>query len=138
MAIIQRNREPTPHELRIFGLLLALFFGLIGALVLWRARLWTIATLCLAIGLLSAIVYYSVPSLKRPMYMMCVAVTYPIGWTITHLLLALVYFGWITPVGLLMRLFGYDPMRRRMNRRAISHWIPRKPIKDVSRYFKQY
>ncbi len=138
MALIQRNREPTPRELEIFGSLLALFFGLIGALVLWRASSWTVAIACWTIALLTAIVYYSVPSVKRPTYMVWMAVVYPIGWTITHLLLALVYYGWITPVGLLMRLCRYDPMRRRLNRRAESHWIPRKPIKNVNRYFRQY
>jgi hypothetical protein len=29
MALIQRNREPTPNELKVFGLLLAPFFGMI-------------------------------------------------------------------------------------------------------------
>ncbi len=138
MALIQRNHEPTSRELRIFGLLLVLFFCLIGAIVLWRASLWTIATVCWTTALLVAIVYYSVPSVRRPMYMVCLTVTYPIAWTITHLLLVLVYYGWITPVGLLMRLFGYDPMRRRLNRQAKSHWIRRKPIKNVNRYFRQY
>ena len=138
MALIQRNHEPTSRELQIFGLLLVLFFCLIGALVLWRASLWTIATVCWTAALLVAIVYYFVPSVRRPTYMVCLTVTYPIGWTITHLLLVLVYYGWITPVGLLMRLFGYDPMRRRLNRQAKSHWIQRKPIKNVNRYFRQY
>jgi hypothetical protein len=53
-------------------------------------------------------------------------------------LLALVYYGWITPIGLLIRLFGYDPMRRRLDRTAKSNWIRRKPIKNVDRYFRQY
>lgn len=138
MALIQKNREPTSRELRIFGLLLALFLGLIGALVLWRASSWTIATVCWTAALLVATIYYSMPSLRRPMYIVCLTVTYPIGWTITHVLLVLVYYGWITPVGLLMRLFRYDPMRRRLKRGTNSHWIRRKPNKNVNRYFRQY
>ncbi|MHC4425147.1 MAG: SxtJ family membrane protein [Planctomycetota bacterium] len=138
MALIQRNREPTPYELRMFGLLLAVFFGLTGAVVLWRAGSWRIATVCWTTATLLAIVYYCVPSVKRPMYMVWMAVMYPIGWIITHVLLALVYYGWITPIGLLIRLFGYDPMRRRLDRTAKSNWIRRKPIKNVDRYFRQY
>lgn len=138
MALIERNHEPTPHELRVFGLLLGPFFGLIGTIVLWRTGSWTVTIVCWMAALLSAITYHCMPSIKRPMYMAWMAIMYPIGWAVTHLLLALVYYGWVTPIGLLMRLFGYDPMRRRVNRRAGSHWIRRKPIKDVSRYFKQY
>jgi len=138
MALIQRNREPTHRELRIFSLLLVLFFGLVGAVVLWQARLWTIATVCWTIALLLAIVFYCVPSVRRPTYMTWMAVMYPIGWAITYLLLALVYYGWVTSIGLVMRLFGYDPMRRRMNRQAKSYWIRRKPNKNINRYFRQY
>ncbi|MGD8500307.1 MAG: SxtJ family membrane protein [Phycisphaerales bacterium] len=138
MALIRRNREPTPYELRIFGLLLGVFFGLIGAVVLWQAGSWRIATACWTIATLLAAVYYCVPSVKRPMYVLWMAVMYPIGWIITHVLLALVYYGWITPIGLLMRLFGYDPMRRRLDQTAKSNWIRRKPIKNVDRYFRQY
>ena len=138
MALIDRNREPTAHELRVFGLLLGPFFGLIGALVMWRAGAWTVAVACWIIALFLAIVYHCAPSVKRPTYMVWMAVMYPIGWSISHALLALVYYGWVTPVGLLMRLFGYDPMRRRFRRHKGSHWVRRKPIGNVNRYFRQY
>jgi hypothetical protein len=138
MALIQKNREPTPRELMIFGVLIGPFFGLIGALVLWRSGAWMIAAVFWSIAVLSAIVYHCVPSVKRPTYMAWMAVMYPIGWLVSHALLAIVYFGWITPVGLLMRLCGYDPMRRRLCRGAESHWIRRKPVKNVNRYFRQY
>ena len=138
MALIEKNREPTSHELKVFGLLLGPFFGLIGALVLWRIGAWPVATVFWIMALLLAIVYHSVPSIKRPMYLAWMAVMYPIGWAVSHALLALVYFGWVTPVGLLMRLFGHDPMRRRLTRPKASHWVRRKPIKNVNRYFRRY
>ena len=138
MALIERNREPTSSELKVFGLLLGPFFGLIGMLVLWRAWSWTIAAILWSIAILSATVYYCVPAIRRPTYMLWMAVMYPIGWVVSNALLAVVYYGWITPVGLMMRLCGYDPMRRRMRRGTASHWVRRKPIKNVNRYFRQY
>jgi len=138
MALIEKHREPTPYELRVFGLLLGPFFGLIGALVLWRTGAWTIAVVCWIMALLSGTVYHCTPSVKRPTYMVWMAVMYPIGWAISHALLALVYFGWVTPIGLLMRLFGYDPMQCRLNQSKGSHWVRRKTIGNVNRYFRQY
>lgn len=138
MALIERNREPTPYELMVFGLLLTPFFGLIGALVLWRTGSWTVAPAFWVTGLLMAVAFLCVPSVRRPTYMAWMALLYPIGWVISHLLLALVYYGWVTPVGLLMRMFGCDPMRRRPDPEATTHWIRRKPINNISRYFRQY
>jgi hypothetical protein len=119
-------------------LILLLFVGLIGTLVFWQTSFRTVAAVCWGAALLLAVVYYGVPSTRRPMYVAWTAVMYPIGWIVAHALLALVYYGWITPVGLLMRLFGRDPMQRRSNREARSYWIRRKPITDMRRYFRQY
>ncbi|KPK38642.1 MAG: hypothetical protein AMJ65_12580 [Phycisphaerae bacterium SG8_4] len=138
MVLIDRNLEPTHRQLKVFGLLLGPFFGLIGALLLWRTGTWTIPAVCWIVALITAIVYHWVPSIKRTMYMAPMTVMYPIGWLVSHALLALVYFGWVTPVGLLMRLFGSDPMRRRFNRQKASHWVRRKPVGNVNRYFRQY
>lgn len=138
MALIEKNREPTLRELMIFGLLLVPFFGLVGAFVRWRAGSWTAPTVLWAAGLLLGGMYLCTPSVRRPIYVAWMALLYPVGWVISHMLLALVYYGWVTPVGLLMRLFGYDPMRRRLGRELTSNWIKRKPVDNVNRYFRQY
>ena len=56
----------------------------------------------------------------------------------THLLLAAVYFGVLTPIGLIMRLAGRDPMERRIDRAAPTYWVARRPVTDVRRYFRQF
>ena len=39
----------------------------------------------------------------------------------------LLFFVTITPIGFVMRLFGKDFLRLRMDRRAPSYWIDRQP-----------
>lgn len=46
-----------------------------------------------------------------------------IGALVAQLVLALVYFGVVTPIGLVKRLFGWDPLERRAARQA-SYWRP--------------
>jgi len=41
--------------------------------------------------------------------------------------LAILFYGVVTPTGLLMRLFGKDPLRLRFDREAKSYWIAREP-----------
>lgn len=138
MALIERNRKPTPRELRVFGLLVGPFFGLIGALILWRFDTWTAAVALWLAGLFSSLLYYCIPSAREPTYAAWMEVMYPIGWVISHILLALVYYGWVTPIGLLKRLSGRDQMRCRPNRPTESQWVRRRPISNVNRYFRQY
>lgn len=39
--------------------------------------------------------------------------------------MAVVFFGVLTPVALVMRLSGRDPLRRRFDRDAASYWLAR-------------
>ena len=83
--------------------------ALIGAYCLWgkdslraAAAFWAVA----AAGLVGVLR----PGFLRPVYVLWMALAFPIGWTVSHLLLLIVYYLVLTPIGLLMRLFGYDPL----------------------------
>jgi hypothetical protein len=41
--------------------------------------------------------------------------------------LALIFFTTVTPIGLLLRMLGKDPLRRRFDARASTYWIERRP-----------
>ena len=50
-----------------------------------------------------------------------------IGKIVNPIVMALLFFSTITPVGFLMRLFGKDPLRLRRDPAAASYWIEREP-----------
>jgi hypothetical protein len=52
--------------------------------------------------------------------------------------LAMVYYGIFTPIGLGLRLMGRDPLRRRFDPQARSYWVDRRAPADVKRYFRQF
>ena len=62
----------------------------------------------------------------------------PIGWTLSHLVLGAVYYGVFTPIGLVMRLLGHDPLERRFDPTATSYWIERTDRSDPARHFRQF
>ena len=62
----------------------------------------------------------------------------PLGWTVSHVLLGLVYFGVITPIGLGLRLLGRDLLGRRADPEASTYWQQRPPSADSRRYMRQF
>jgi hypothetical protein len=137
MALLDVNWKPARRELRQFALMWIGFFGLIGMYALWRhdslraaVVLWIVAATGLA-GVLR-------PGVFRPVYLVWMALALPIGWTVSHLLLVIVYYIVLTPIGLLMRLVGFDPLERRLDRSANSYWIAHEPPADARQYFKQF
>jgi hypothetical protein len=136
--MITINRNPSSRDLRWFGLLLLLFFGLLGALARWRFGAPDTATALWQIGAVLCIVYYAVPPLRRWLFLGWMYAAFPIGWTISHVLLLVVFYLILTPVGLALRLGGHDPLERSFDREAATYWVPRSVKDDPARYFRQF
>jgi len=139
MGLIEINRNPSPRELRQFaGIWWPLFCALVGGLVWHKLGEQNIAIGIWSAGGVLAVLGLAVPAAIKPVFVGLLYVTFPIGWLVSHLLLALTFYLVITPIGLLMRLLGRDPMTRRLDRQAKSYWTPREKPPNVERYFKQY
>ena len=138
MALIALNKNPSRRELFIFGALFALFFGLIGGLIWWRFQAPTVAYVLWSVGAFITILFYAVRPIRKPIYLAWIHLAFPIGWVISHVAMALIYYLVFTPIGLIMRLFGRDPMERRFDRGAETYWTPHQPSEDPARYFRQF
>src|SRR5947207_1868237 len=78
------------------------------------------------------------PGALRPLYVGWMLAVFPVSWLASRLLLALLFYGLVTPVGLLFRLAGRDALRRRRGREESSYWQPRGEGTDSLRYFRQF
>lgn len=139
MALVTINRNPSDAQLRQFaGIWLPAICAIIGYYVYAKAgqpdaayTIWTLAGLLALTGL-------AVPKLIKPIFVGLLYVTFPIGWVVSHLILFMAYYLVLTPVGLVLKVFGYDPMKKRLDRTAKSYWTQRDPKVDYGRYFKQF
>ncbi len=137
--MITINRNPSRRELRWFGLLLALFFGLAGSLAYLRFGGRQVAVWIWAVGAVLTVGYHAVPALRRRLYVGWMYAAFPVGWLVSHLLLVIVYYGVMTPIAVTMRLLGHDAMHRRFDHAAPTYWQPhRRPPGGSSRYFRQF
>lgn len=138
MALLEINRHPTSGELRWFGVLLGVFAALAGGLLHWRFEAAVGARLFWIGGGALVAIYFAAPPLRRWIYLGWLYGAFPIGWTLSHALLAATYYLVLTPTGLLLRLFRGDPMDRHPNPSETSYWVARRPVRDVRRYLRQF
>lgn len=138
MALLEIE-EPTPSALRWFGLPFALSFALLGAVLLWRTQasttlvygLWGGAACVLAL-------YYALPPTRRAIYLGWIYAAYPLGFVLSHVAMAVVYYLVITPIALVSRTVRPDRMQRKTDPRAQSHWHTRPGPRDPGSYFRQF
>jgi Saxitoxin biosynthesis operon protein SxtJ len=77
------------------------------------------------------------PRAIRPVFTTALMLTAPIGWVVSRLLLAAIFFIVITPLALLFRLLGRDALSRRRNMNARTYWRKREPPSDPLSYLHQ-
>ena len=93
-----------------------------------------LAALALMIGLLGLLW----PRMIRPVYVGWMILAFPIGWTVSQAMLAVMFYGLFTPIGLLFRLIGRDPLHRARRGDLETYWSPKPSADDPRRYFKQF
>lgn len=148
MALLEINWKPDSKLLRSFGLFGLGVLALLGALIWWResffgirmqpgtAHIVAIVMFCAA-GLFGLLALTAPKALLYP-YVGLTAISLPIGWVVSHLIMGLLFYGVITPIGLVFRLMGRDAMDRKFEAQRESYWIPREQVTDPKRYFRQF
>jgi hypothetical protein len=139
MPLIETNRDPTTREIRQFALLwLPAFCLLIGGWLGYRQAAWPAAAGLVGCGALSIAAGILRPRWMRIVFIGWMRAAFPIGWTVSHLLMGSIYFLAITPIGWVMRWAGRDPLARKFDRAAETYWTPRSEEVEPSRYFRQF
>jgi len=132
-----KNIKSGKRELRQFGITIAVVLGLLGSWFLWRERdggylLLISAILFLALGLL-------IPNLLKPLQKLWMTLAVLLGWLMTRVILTILFYLVVTPIGLLAKICGKDFLNRKFNKTAQSYWIPRKATtSDKKNYENQF
>lgn len=121
---------------REFGLIVGGVFTLIGAWWWYRARFVTAGEVLVLLGtLLIALGLIAPRALKYPSkaWMFLAEI---LGFVSTRIILALVFFLIITPIGVIKRVFGWDPLGRRAAP-AESYWRPYPERQRNTRHYEK-
>lgn len=147
VKLLDVNLNPNDKTLFRFGFVALAVFGLLGGWVLWRRSVWGfdlagssagVAYALWTVGGLSAFFSLTAPRLNRFLYRGLIVATFPIGFVLSYLFLGIIFYAIITPVGLLFRLLGRDPLRRKFDPKLTTYWVDHQEPENVERYFRQY
>jgi hypothetical protein len=138
MPLVEINKNPSPRELRWFGLMVLAFGAFLSAILYAKFR-WPVGSwIPLAAGSILAAVYYLIPGTRRAIYFGWMYAFLPLGMLTSFVLLGAIYFLIFTPIGLVMRLVGRERVPRGFDRHAASYWVKRPPARPSESYFRQF
>jgi Saxitoxin biosynthesis operon protein SxtJ len=137
MALLELNLSLSNKQLRWFaGLWFPALTAMLGAAIGQKLHAPAAALSIWSLGGILSVLGLFRPAIIRPIYILALRLTYPIGWVVSHIMLLVLYFLVMTPVGFILRLF-HDPMQRRLDTPRKSYWLLRE-LSPADRYFRQF
>lgn len=129
-------KPPTPSQQRYFGISVAAALLML-SWITWRAVAspWLSGAIAGAGGLF-AVVYYAIPTSQPNLIAFFRATTFPIQWTMTLIVLAIVYYVVLMPISIWFRVSGRSI--RDADADAKSNWAPIDLPADHDSYFRTF
>lgn len=131
-----QSLDTGPRQLRSFGITLGIAFLIVAGVLYWRdipgeVVVAGIGGLLLVTGLIA-------PGLLRPLYKPWMALALVLGFIMTRVILTVIFVLLFIPIGLLMQLFGKDPLRRKLDPDAETYWISKEYDAEAPERLERY
>ena len=132
MSEHKQNIQVERGSEKSFGLIFAVVFFIVGLYPLVNNKdilLWPLIT-----ALTFFMLGYMAPKVLTVPNKLWFKLGLALGAVVAPVVMALVYFTTVVPIGLIMRLMGKDMLQQKLNKNAKSYWInrdqPMRPMKD--------
>ncbi|MFT5443101.1 MAG: hypothetical protein ACI8W3_002147 [Myxococcota bacterium] len=145
--MIEMNLRPDAKTLRQFGFIAVAGFGFVAAIAHYDALIFSmglgtakpyVVNTFIGLAAYSGIFSLIFPKANLPVYVGLTVLSYPIGYVVSHVIMGALFFGMITPMGVVMRMFGRDPLERKLDPEATTYWRDCRPPREKESYFRQF
>ncbi len=124
-------------ELREFGLTIGTILVILGGVAIWRGK--PIYPYFLVFGIVFVGTGIILPQILKFPQKIWMGLAVIFGFFMSRIVLAVLFYVVITPIGIITRIFGKDILDQRIDRSAGSYWKMRNPAaKTKESYQNQY
>jgi len=130
--------RPTSNALRQFAAAWLVFFLAVGMQQYFLRGHHTMGLVFAGAAVLVGTLGLVKPGAVRWIFVGWMVLAFPIGWLVSQVMLAVLFYLVLTPVAVLFRLSGRDLLARKPAPGRSSFWLPKKSPEDVRSYLRQY
>ncbi len=134
---MKQKQKDERKDIRTFGLGLTAVFIAIGSMQIYKGHTGMALGLYLGSGVVLLLSLLA-PLVLKPVYKILTAIGHKIGWINSRILLGVLFYVFFTPVAVVFKLIGRDPLDRKIEKEKSSYWVPRKHDTDKKRYERQF
>ena len=131
------NIKTDKAALKKFGLIMGLFSLIVAAALFIKHRQSALPAAIVALAFF--LIAISMPGLLKYLYIVWMKLAFILSWFNARLLLCVIFYLVLSPVGLIMRIFRVDFLERRFNPSLDSYWKAREKKQPLPEdYTKQF
>ena len=132
-----KNIKSEKNDIRNFGLIISAVLIAIVMLLFWKEK--QSYDILMIVGVVLCVTSLILPVILKPFYFAWMTFAVILGWIMTRVILSLVFYGIITPIGLFSRLVGKEFLNLKLNKTENTYWNHRrKHSLKKTNYQKQF
>ena len=115
-----KNIKSEKSDLRKFGITVGIILIIVGGFLYWKEK--ESFQILLTAGVVLLILGLTIPVILKPIYWVWMIFATIIGWFMTKLILSLLFYVILTPIGLIPRLIGKQFIGLKWNKKYSTYW----------------
>jgi|TARA_B100000315_G_scaffold59528_1_gene54002 multisubunit Na+/H+ antiporter MnhG subunit len=115
-----KNIKSEKSDFRKFGITVGIILIIVGGFLYWKEK--ESFQILLTAGVVLLILGLTIPVILKPIYWVWMIFATIIGWFMTKLILSLLFYVILTPIGLIPRLIGKQFIGLKWNKKYSTYW----------------
>jgi hypothetical protein len=129
-----KNIKTNKEEIRKFGFLIGGVLIALSIFMLWKTL--NQYQLVFIIGISFVLLGLFIPRILKPIYIIWMTFATILGWIMTRVILTILFYLIVTPIGLIARIFGTKFLDLSWNKDVKSYWNKREgSVSDIEKQF---
>ncbi len=118
---MDKSKFNIKSEWKKFGIALGIILSIVATVLLLKKK--SIYIYFYGSGLFFILAALTVPIVVKPVFILFLYIAFVLGWVMTRVILSVLFYLAITPIGLILKFFGKRFLDLKFSRKKASYWL---------------
>ena len=133
---MDKSKFNIKTEWKKFGIALGIILSIIATILFIKEK--SLYIYFYGAGIFFIVAALAVPIFVKPVFILFLYIAHVMGWVMTRVILSALFYLVITPIGLILKLFGKKFLDMKFSQEKESYWIETSEEEGVKSYEIQY
>jgi uncharacterized membrane protein len=133
------NLDSSAKEIKKFGLVIMVALTIIASIIYYKSGYSIIINYLLGSGIVLLVSAILSPNILVPIYKVWMSLAFILGSIVSRIILTILFYFLISPIGIIIKIFGNDIINLKIDKERKSYWIKKdekaKPDEQIRKMY---